>query len=151
MQTVDQYIADQPPQLQPALGKIRAIIQAEAPDAEEKMAWGIPSYRQGKYRFHFGVFEGYIGYYPEADARPVFGDQLAGYQTTKNSIRFPLDQPIPFDLIAEITRWRMSQVALAPEQPVARLERDEHGQPVAVSDQVVTDQVIYDLMEAHRK
>ena len=105
LETIDQYILDQPEQVQPVLRRIREIMRREAPDAAEKMSWQMPTYWQGGNIIHFAAFKKHVSIYPGADAVAFFAGQLTGYKTAKGTIQLPLDKPIPYELIAQITHW----------------------------------------------
>jgi len=105
--TVDEYIAGQPEDMQAILRKIRETIRGVAPDATEKMAWRMPSYWQGEYLIHFAAFKKHIGIFPGALENLPFEERLAGYNTTKGAIQFPLGKPIDYKLIADIAKWRV--------------------------------------------
>jgi uncharacterized protein YdhG (YjbR/CyaY superfamily) len=103
--TVTQYIANFPPQTQDALKKIRSIIHKVAPAAEEKISYGIPTYKVGKRPLHFGGYDKHIGLYPGAAGVAAFANRLKDYETSKGTIRFYLDQALPYDLIEDIARY----------------------------------------------
>jgi uncharacterized protein YdhG (YjbR/CyaY superfamily) len=111
---IDQYIAEQDPAVQPFLRAVCATIRAAAPDATEKIAWGMPTFWQGQNLVHFAAQQHHLGLYPGGEAVGVFAERLTGYQTSKGAIRFPYDQPADLELIADITRWRV-QSAKAKE------------------------------------
>lgn len=106
---IDEYIAAQPPEIQPLLGEIRAAIRAAAPEATERISCQMPTFWQGENLIHFAAFKNHIGIYPGGEATGVFAEQLTGYKTSKGAIQLPLGQPIPLELIAEITRWRVNR------------------------------------------
>ena len=108
--TVDNYITAQPAEVQPILQKIRETIREAAPDAVEKISWKMPTFWQSENLIHFAAFKKHIGIYPGGEATTVFADRLIDYKTAKGTIQLPLDKPIPYDLIADITRWRASCV-----------------------------------------
>lgn len=109
-ETVDQYISEQVDDVRLILQKIRETIQATAPDAIEKISWRMPTFWQQENLIHFAAFKKHIGIFPGGMATTVFADRLTEYKTDKGTIRLPLDRPIPYDLIAEITRWRVACV-----------------------------------------
>ena len=111
MSAVDDYIKEQGAEVQPLLQSVRETIRANAPGAVEKIAWHMPTYWQGENLIHFAVFKKHIGLYPGADAVLHFADRLQGYKTSKGAIQLPLSKPIDLDLIADIVRWRIEQVA----------------------------------------
>ena len=107
-QTIDEYIWEQPAEVQPLLRKIRATIRKAAPKATEKIAWRMPTFWQGENLIHFAVFKKHIGIYPGDLTHAPFEERLAGYKKTKGAIQFPLDKPIDYKLITDITAWRLS-------------------------------------------
>ena len=109
--TIDDYIADQPEEIKPVLMKIRETIREAAPDATERMSWQMPTFWQGENLIHFAAFTNHIGIYPGDMTDSPFETRLAGYRRTKGAIRFPLGKPIDYALISDITRWRVSCAA----------------------------------------
>ena len=108
--TIEEYISAQPEEVQPLLHKIREAIRSAAPDAVEKISWRMPTFWQGENLIHFAAFKKHIGIYPGGEAVAVFAERLTGYQTSKGAIQFPLGKPIDYDLIADITKWRVAQI-----------------------------------------
>lgn len=109
--SVDAYIESSPAEVQPLLRKIRSVIRKAAPDAEETISYQMPAFRQHGILLYFAAFKNHIGLYP-----PIRGDArlekaVAPYAGEKGNLRFPLDQPIPFELIERITRFRARQDA----------------------------------------
>jgi uncharacterized protein YdhG (YjbR/CyaY superfamily) len=113
--TIDSYIEAQPEAIRPILAKIRQAIRGAAPEAAERIAWGMPTYWQGENLIHFAAAKHHIGIYPGEVSRLPFGDKLEGYRTSKGAIQFPLDKPIDYDFIAEITRCRVAAVTREKE------------------------------------
>jgi len=108
--SVDDYILEQPEEVQPLLQQIRKTIRAAAPEAIEKISWQMPTFYQGENLIHFAAFKKHIGLYPGGEATTALADRLKGYKTSKGAIQLPLDKPIDFDLITDIVRWRLQQV-----------------------------------------
>ncbi|MFT8916871.1 MAG: DUF1801 domain-containing protein [Oenococcus sp.] len=106
---IDDYIAAQAESLQPLLQKIRQTIRAAAPDATEKISYGMPTFWQGTNLIHFAAFKNHIGIYPGGQAPAVFADRLKNYKTSKGTIQLPFDQPIDYQLISDIVVWRLAQ------------------------------------------
>lgn len=107
--TIDEYIAACPPDVQVILRKIRRTIRAAAPDAQETISYRIPTFTLHGVLVHFAAFKQHIGFYP-----PVRGDArleraLSRYAGEKGNLRFPLDQPIPYELIERIVKLRVKQ------------------------------------------
>jgi uncharacterized protein YdhG (YjbR/CyaY superfamily) len=109
--TIDAYIAGFPPDVQAILQQVRATIREEAPDAQEKINYGIPTFTLGGGNLvHFAAFKKHIGFYPTPSGIEHFKDELSAYEGAKGSVKFPLDQPIPYDLIRRITELRVAEV-----------------------------------------
>jgi uncharacterized protein YdhG (YjbR/CyaY superfamily) len=111
--TVDDYIAGFPPDVQRALHQVRAAVRRAAPDAREIISYGVPAFRQRGTLVYFAAFTRHVGFYP-----PVAGDArlmkaAARYANEKGNLRFPLDEPMPLDLIERLTAVRVAQ-DLAP-------------------------------------
>lgn len=107
--TIDEYIAGFPPDIQAILEKIRATIRDAAPDAEEAISYQMPTFRLKGNLVHFAAFKNHIGFYPTPTGTQQFQERLSAYEGGKGSVRFPLDQPIPFDLISEIVKFRVTE------------------------------------------
>lgn len=115
--TVDAYIESCPTAVQPLLRRIRTVIMTNAPDAMESFSYGMPAYKlSGKPLCYFGAFTHHIGMYATPKAQQELSTELASYQQGKGSIRFPLDAPMPYELIARIVQVRVQQLK--------RLQRD---------------------------
>lgn len=106
---IDEYIAGFPPDLQEILEQIRMTIRNAAPDAEETISYQLPTFRLKGNLVHFGAFKKHIGFYPASSGIAQFEKELSAYEGAKGSVRFPLDQPIPFDLISEIVKFRVRE------------------------------------------
>jgi uncharacterized protein YdhG (YjbR/CyaY superfamily) len=106
--TIDDYIAAFPPEVQSILEKIRMTIQEAVPDAEETISYGMPTFTRKGILVHFGAFKKHIGFYP-----PVRDEALrreaAIYEGEKGNLKFPLDQPMPYALIARIAKARVKE------------------------------------------
>jgi uncharacterized protein YdhG (YjbR/CyaY superfamily) len=110
LETIDQYISEQAEDVQAILTEIRNVIKSAAPDAIEKISWKMPTFWQGENLIHFAAFKNHVSIFPGAEATEFFADKLKDYKVSKGTIQFQLNKPIPYDLIAEITRWRVSAV-----------------------------------------
>jgi len=106
-ETIDKYIAGQDEAIRPLLVRVRECIRAAAPGATEKIAWSMPTFWQGENLIHFAASKKHLGIYPGDLTNLPFAEKLAQYRTTKGAIQFPYDKPVDFDLINEITRWRV--------------------------------------------
>ncbi len=108
--TIDEFIANYTENVQEILQKIRETIHGVVPEAQEKISYGIPTYYSNGNLVHFSAYKHHIGFYPGSGAIKAFKDDLKPYKTSKGTIQFPLDQPIPYDLIKKITKYRAEQV-----------------------------------------
>ncbi len=109
-QTVDEYIAGFPENVQALLEQVRQTIRAAAPDAVEAISYRIPTFKQdGRYLIYFAGYKTHIGLYPVAVDDTKLGVQLAPYATGKATLKFPLDQPIPFGLITKVVKAKLQQ------------------------------------------
>ena len=109
-ETVDDYIAGQPENVKYILSKVQSVIREAAPDAIEKISWQMPTYWQGESLIHFCAHKNHFGIYPGLVERIPFQERISGYKTSKGAIQFPYNKPIDYELIADITRWRVSCV-----------------------------------------
>jgi uncharacterized protein YdhG (YjbR/CyaY superfamily) len=109
--TIDEYIAEFPPETQKLLQQVRELIRSVAPDATETISYAIPTFDlKGKHLVHFAGFAHHIGFYPTGSGAEAFKDELSAYKTGRGSVQFPLDRPLPLDLIRRIVEFRVEQV-----------------------------------------
>lgn len=106
---IDEYIATFPPNIQTILKQIREAIHEAAPDAEETISYKMPAFKQNGVLIYFAVFNNHIGFFPTSFGVEAFKDQLSAFKTSKGTIQFQLDKPIPLFLIKEIVRFRVKQ------------------------------------------
>jgi uncharacterized protein YdhG (YjbR/CyaY superfamily) len=107
--TIDEYIANSPKEARAILRKVRAAIRNAAPTAEETISYQMPTFRLKGNLVHFAAFPNHIGFYPTPTGIEKFKRELSVYQGGKGSVQFPLDKPIPYDLITKITRFRVRE------------------------------------------
>ncbi len=107
--TIDLYIANFPEDVQEILQKIRAIIKAAAPDAEEAIKYQIPTFVLNGNLVHFAAFKSHIGFYPTPSGIEQFKKALSPYSSAKGSVQFPLDSTIPYALITRIVKFRVKE------------------------------------------
>ena len=107
---IDEYIAGFPDDVQAILQKIRMTIRDVAPGAEETISYGMPTFTlKGKYLVYFAAYKKHIGFYPAPVGNPEFKEELAAYESGKGTARFPLDRPVPYDLISRIVKFRVKE------------------------------------------
>ena len=107
--TIDEYIAGFPPGIRRRLEEVRSTIRKAAPAAEEAIAYQMPTFRQHGNLVHFAAFKNHIGFYPAPRAIEQFKKELAAYEGSKGTVRFPLDQPIPLGLIGRMVKFRVKK------------------------------------------
>ena len=108
---IDQYIAGFPPDVRASLRKIRAAIRKAAPRAKEAIKYRMPTFTQHGNLVHFAAYKNHIGFYPASSAIAKFRKELSQYEGSKGTVRFPLDEPIPYALIGEIVKFRVEENA----------------------------------------
>ncbi len=106
---IDEYIATFPADVQRMLEAMRQTIRDAAPQATETINYGMPTFRLNGNLVHFAAHKNHIGSYPTPSAIKVFDQQLSAYRRAIGSVQFPLDQPLPLDLVAEIVKYRVAQ------------------------------------------
>lgn len=107
---VDAYIKGFPEDIQETLRKIRHTAKKAAPDATEKISYGIPTLHLNGNLIHFAAFKHHIGLYPAPSGIVAFKEELTPYKAAKGSVRFPLDKPIPYTLITKIVKHRVKEL-----------------------------------------
>lgn len=108
---VDAYLAAFPSDTQKRLEQVRALIRKEAPEAIEMISYGMPAYKlRGKPLVYFAGYKSHIGFYATPTGHEAFVKELSVFKQGKGSVQFPLDQPLPLDLIAKIVQFRVHQV-----------------------------------------
>jgi len=111
MNTIDKYIAQFPSEIQEILQKIRALIHEVAPEVTETISYQMPAFSlNGKPLAYFAVFKKHIGFYPTPNGIDEFKEELSNYKQGKGSVQFPLNKPIPFDLIVKIVQFRKGSI-----------------------------------------
>ena len=106
---VDDFIAKYPADVREILQKIRGIIREAAPEAQEKLNYGIPTFTLNGNLVHYSALKNHIGFYPTPSGIEKFKKELSKYNGAKGSVQFPLDQPIPYELIRKITEFRVKE------------------------------------------
>ena len=107
--TIDEYVRAFPRDVQKKLSDLRATIRRAAPDAIEKIAYRMPTFFQKKNLVHFAAYEHHIGFYPTPSGIAAFKDELTRYVTSKGAIQFPIDEPLPLDLVTRIVKFRVAE------------------------------------------
>lgn len=107
--TVEKYIQEFPKEVQEIMQKIRAIVKEEAPEVQEKVSYGMPTFSYKGILVHFAAYKNHIGFYPTPSGISKFEEQLKPYKHAKGSVQFPLSKPIPYDLIRQMIKTRVKE------------------------------------------
>ena len=109
-ETIDEYIAAFPRNVRDILEELRRIIRESAPKSEETISYGIPTFDlNGKHLVHFAAYKNHIGFYPTSSGISRFKKELSRYELSRGTVRFPVNEPIPFDLIRKIVKYRVKE------------------------------------------
>jgi uncharacterized protein YdhG (YjbR/CyaY superfamily) len=107
--SIDEYIATFPKEIQMKLEVVRATIKAAAPEAVEKISYQMPTFFLYGNLVHFAAFKNHIGFYPVPSGIQAFKEELSQYEGSKGAVRFPLDKPLPLELISKIVKYRVAE------------------------------------------
>ena len=107
--TIDDYIAGYPEEVQAILQLIRRTIHETAPEATEAIRYRLPTFKLHGNPVHFGASKSHIGFYPVPSGMEAFKDELAAYKQGKGSVQFPLNKPMPLDLIRRMVEFRVQE------------------------------------------
>jgi uncharacterized protein YdhG (YjbR/CyaY superfamily) len=107
--SIDEYIATFPEEVQKILAELRATIRASAPDAEERISYQMPTFALKGNLVHFAAFKKHIGFYPTPSGIQAFKHELSVYESAKGSVKFPIDKPLPLELISKIVQFRVTE------------------------------------------
>ncbi|PKM95071.1 MAG: hypothetical protein CVU84_07040 [Firmicutes bacterium HGW-Firmicutes-1] len=107
--SIDEYILQFPHEVQEKLKMLRMVIKESAPNAEEKMSWQMPTFVLHGNLVHFAAYKNHIGFYPAPSAIDAFSQELSEYKGAKGSVQFPLEKPIPYELISKIVEFRVAE------------------------------------------
>ncbi|MEI6578357.1 MAG: DUF1801 domain-containing protein [Eubacteriales bacterium] len=107
--SIDEYISQFPADIQEKLQKFRAVIKEAAPEAVEKISYQMPAFYLNGNLVYFAAFKHHIGFYPAPRGIEAFKTELSVYKGAKGSIQFPLDKPLPYELISRIVKFRAEE------------------------------------------
>lgn len=108
-ESIDDYISKFPPEIQVILSTIRKVIKEAAPDAKEKISYQMPTFELQGNLVHFAAFKNHIGFYPTPNGIDAFREELSVYKGAKGSIQFPIGEPMPYELISKIVKFRVAE------------------------------------------
>jgi uncharacterized protein YdhG (YjbR/CyaY superfamily) len=109
MNTIDEYCATFETDIQRTLLEIRDFIKKEVPEATEKISYGMPTFYLNGNLVHFAAFKDHYGFFPSPSGIDAFEKELAPYRSGKGTLRFPLDKPIPWEIIKKVVRFRVKE------------------------------------------
>jgi uncharacterized protein YdhG (YjbR/CyaY superfamily) len=107
--SIDEYIATFPEDIQALLQAVQATVRAAAPDAEERISYQMPTFALHGNLVHFAALKNHIGFYPTSSGVAAFKDELSAYVSTPGAVQFPLNQPLPLELISKIVKFRVAE------------------------------------------
>src|SRR5437868_2932104 len=107
--SIDEYIATFPEDIQALLESVRATIKASAPGAQERISYQMPAFALHGNLVYFAALKNHIGFYPTASGIEAFKDELSMYEGTKGAVKFPINQPLPLELISKIVQYRVTE------------------------------------------
>lgn len=108
-ESIDEYILQFPPEVQEILKTLRNVIQESAPDATEKISYQMPTFVLHGNLVHFAAFKNHIGFYPAPSGIEAFKEELSQYKGAKGSVQFPINNPLPYELISKIVKFRVTE------------------------------------------
>jgi len=114
-ETFEEYLGNFPPEIRKRLIQIRNLVKKAAPDAAEKISYGMPAFTLNGMLLYYAAHTKHIGLYPLTSAVKAFSEELRPYKTAKGSIQFPNDKPLPLKLISEIIKFRVSENRMKAE------------------------------------
>ena len=107
--SIDDYIDRYPQKVQDLLKQMRRTIQKAAPQAKEKISYRIPTYTLNGNLVHFGAFKGHVSFFPTSSGISAFEKELSGYKTSRGTVQFPIDKPLPLALVSRIVKFRVKE------------------------------------------
>lgn len=105
-ENIDQYIANFPVETQKLLRQIRETIHKAVPEAKEVISYGMPAFKQNTVLVYFAGYAKHIGFYPTGSGIEAFKEEFTQYKWSKGAVQFPLDKPLPLELITRITKFK---------------------------------------------
>jgi len=118
--SIDEYIAQFPQEIQEILNKLRQVIKESAPNTEEKISYGMPTFALNGNLVHFAAYKNHIGFYPTSNGITTFKQELSGYKTSKGAVQFPIGKTIPYELVSKIVKFRVSENKSKAERKIKK-------------------------------
>ena len=108
-ESIDEYILQFPTEIQQILKMLRKVIKESAPDSEEKISYQMPTFALHGNLVHFAAYKNHIGFYPTPSGIDAFKHELSEYKGAKGSVQFPIEKPMPYELISKIVKFRVAE------------------------------------------
>ncbi len=106
---IDEYLDSFPPKVRKLLQQVRKTIHNAAPKATEVISYSMPAFKMKRVLVYFAAYEHHIGFYPTGAGIAAFQGEIAGYKNSKGAVQFPIDEPLPLDLITKMVQYRVVQ------------------------------------------
>ncbi|MDF2530483.1 MAG: hypothetical protein K0Q65_64 [Clostridia bacterium] len=118
--SIDEYILQFSQEVQEILKTLRSVIKESAPDAKEKISYQMPTFDLHGNLVHFAAYKNHIGFYPAPSGIEAFKDELSIYKGAKGSVQFPIEKPLPYELIREIVKFRVAENTMKAESKLKK-------------------------------
>jgi uncharacterized protein YdhG (YjbR/CyaY superfamily) len=118
--SIDEYILQFSQEVQEILKTLRSVIKESAPDAKEKISYQMPTFDLHGNLVHFAAYKNHIGFYPAPSGIEAFKDELSMYKGAKGSVQFPIEKPLPYELIREIVKFRAAENTMKAESKLKK-------------------------------
>jgi uncharacterized protein YdhG (YjbR/CyaY superfamily) len=125
----EEYLLNYTPEVQDRLNQIRSLVKKAAPDAEEKISYGMPAFTLHGMLIYYAAHSKHIGLYPFTTAIEAFREELLSYKTAKGSIQFPNDKPLPLNLISQIIEFRVAENRNKAEEKLSLKKKQTRKMP----------------------
>jgi uncharacterized protein YdhG (YjbR/CyaY superfamily) len=108
-ESIDEYIGTFPKDIRSELESIRKAVKEEAPDAKEVISYGMPAFKLNRVLVYFAAQRKHIGFYPTASGISAFEEELSQFKHSKGAVQFPIDEPVPLELVRKVVRFRVKE------------------------------------------
>ena len=108
-ESIDEYIGTFPKDIRSKLESIRRAVKEEAPDAKEVISYGMPAFKLNRVLVYFAAQRKHIGFYPTASGISAFEEELSQFKHSKGAVQFPIDEPVPLELVRKVVRFRVKE------------------------------------------
>ncbi|GKU24973.1 iron chaperone [Clostridium folliculivorans] len=123
IESIDEYILNCPQEVQEVLKNLRKVIKEAAPEATEKISYQMPTFFLHGNLVHFAAFKNHIGFYPTSSGIEAFQNELTGYKNSKGAVQFPKSEPLPYELISRMVKYRVVENIKKAEERVIKKKK----------------------------